>query len=343
MMKKTLCIPACLMGIIAAVSAGECFFNGGFEENSFPGIKIKSSGAALVKTSYGRSLFLGDVVGGLGAAALPEAQLPGTLDQKTQSYPYCAFELDLNPKARYELSFDCMPGNIRNGGGVIILDSKGKILRRANFTVNNLYWNQYSVPFRFPAGSDGKAFIKFFIQSAADLGGMAVDNISVRLRGDLLPRWGSGNISHKKSDLPGWFWKISGNDSVKCDGNGFSVKTSTAETVSLNVKTPSVMPGKEYFLRLGCQADKIVKAVAEIKFIDGQQREIGKPAVFNLKCRPGKKFRKNWKFALPDETMLLELTVKYHLEKNTTGTFEIPRIFAAPRPQKTTPNRSENK
>ena len=36
MMKKALCIMACLTGIAGTVSAGENFYNGGFEENLFP-------------------------------------------------------------------------------------------------------------------------------------------------------------------------------------------------------------------------------------------------------------------------------------------------------------------
>ena len=322
---------ACLTGIAGTVSAGECFFNGGFEENLFPGVKIKFSGAVLAKTSYGRSLFLGKIVGGIGSAALPEAKLPGITDQNAKGFPYCLFALDLNPKARYELSFDYMPGNVRNGGSVIILDSKGKVLRRAILPVNNLYWNSHSMQFRFPAGSDGKVFIRFSINSAADLGGLAVDNISVRLRGDLLPRWGSGNILHNKEDLPGWFWKVSGKTPVTCSGDGFSIKTSTADTVTLNVKTPSAMPEKEYFLRLGGKADKAVKVIAEIKFIDGQQRETGKTVIFKANCRSGKNFIKNWRFSLPEKTMLTELTVKYQFEKNTAASFETPRIFAAPK------------
>ena len=329
-MKKALFILTCLIGAAAAIPAGECFFNGGFEENTFSEVKIKSSGACWVKTSYGRSLLLGKVVGGIEAAALPEAELPGSIGHDAKVFPYCIFALELNPKARYELTFDYMPGNIRNGGGVVILDSKGKLLNRAILPVNNLYWNSYSMPFRFPAGSDGKVSIKFFLHSAADLGGMAVDNISLRLRGDLLPRWGSGNILHGKGELPGWFWQVSGSEAVKCNGEGFAVKTSEAETVTLKVKTPCAIPDKEYFLRLGGKADKAAKVVAEIKFLDGQQREINNPAVFTLNCRSGKNFRKNWRFSLPEETMLIELSVKYQFEKNTVAAFETPRIFAAP-------------
>jgi len=331
MMKKFLSVLACLMGVAAATSAGECFFNGGFEENTFSEVKIKSSGACWVKTSYGRSLLLGKVVGGIEAAALPEAELPGSIGHDAKVFPYCIFALELNPKARYELTFDYMPGNIRNGGGVVILDSKGKLLNRAILPVNNLYWNSYSMQFRFPAGSDGKVSIKFFLHSAADLGGMVIDNISIRLRGDLLPRWGSGNILHGQGELPGWFWQVSGSDAVKCNGEGFAVKTSEAETVTLKVKTPCAIPDKEYFLRLGGKADKAVEAAAEIKFLDGQQRQIGQPALFSLNCRPGKNFRKNWRFALPEATVLVELTVKYQLEKDTAALFETPRIFAAPK------------
>ena len=329
-MKKVLSVLACLMGVAAATSAGECFFNGGFEENTFSEVKIKSSGACWVKTSYGRSLLLGKVVGGIEAAALPEAELPGSIGHDAKVFPHCIFALELNPKARYELTFDYMPGNIRNGGGVVILDSQGKLLNRAILPVNNLYWNSYSMQFRFPAGSDGKVSIKFFLHSAADLGGMAVDNISLRLRGDLLPRWGSGNILHGKGELPGWFWQVFGSEAVKCNGDGFAVKISEAETVTLKVKTPCAIPDKEYFLRLGGKVDKVAKAVAEIKFLDGQQREINKPAVFTLNCRSGKNFRKNWRFSLPEETMLIELSVKYQLEKDTAALFETPRIFAAP-------------
>ena len=89
-------------------------------------------------------------------------------------------------------------------------------------------------------------------------------------------------------------------------------------------------PGQEYVLRLGGHADKAVKMVSEIRFLDGRQRETGRPAVFSLNGRPGKDFRKNWRFSLPGETMLVELTVKYQLEKNTDAFFDTPRIFAAP-------------
>jgi hypothetical protein len=140
------------------------------------------------------------------------------------------------------------------------------VLRQRVLPVNNLDWNNYQIPFKFHPESDGRIFLKFFIKSAADLGGMALDNISIRLHGDLLPRWGSGNILIGNGDLPGWFWKVSDSNSIKCNGDGFTLQTASDETVTVEVKTPELMPEKEYCLRLGGNADKIMSAVAEIKF-----------------------------------------------------------------------------
>lgn len=333
-MKKHLLILASLAISVWTASGREYFFNGGFETDSFDGIKITSSDAVLVNTSSGRSLFIGKVVGGLEIQPAENSIFSGENVKESKVLPHCTFELKLDPKATCNLSFDYMPGNIRNGGGFIITDSKGKVLRQRVLPVNNLDWNNYQIPFKFHPESDGRIFLKFFIKSAADLGGMALDNISIRLHGDLLPRWGSGNILIGNGDLPGWFWKVSDSNSIKCNGDGFTLQTTSDETVTVEVKTPELMPEKEYCLRLGGNADKIMSAVAEIKFIDSRQQIIGKSAVFTLKNSAGKYFRKDWRFSLPEGTMLVQLNVKYRFAADTSASIDTPRIFLAPKLKK---------
>ena len=324
-MKRLLFLLFVSMGIGRQILAEEFFPNGGFEEDSFSGLKIKYSCASIVKTTYGKSIYLGKPVGGIEAEVLSDAIFPGQEDSNWKSFPYCSFELNLTAKTQYELSFDYLAGNIRNGGEFAITDSKGNIIRKRTMTVTNLDWNHVSMPFQ--AGDDGTAIINFRIASQADLGGMTVDNVSVRILGDLLPRWGSGNILIGKGELPGWFWQINGNVVINCNGKGFAVKTSAKETVIANVKTPSVMPGREYCLRLGGKGNKTLQAIAELKMLDGAQRQIGEPLLFHLKSDADKQFINNWFFSVPPTTMLVELTVKYILDGETTASFDTPRIF----------------
>ena len=325
-MKKHTLLLAWLMTIGGLALSEEFFPNGGFEESTATNTIIYK-GACLVKTTYGKSLFLGKPVGGIEVEALPDAVLSGQEDSNWKGFPYCSFELSLTPKTKYELSFDYMAGNIRNGGEFAITDSQGKVIKKSALPVNNLDWNHVGMPFQ--AGDDGKATVTFRIGSARDLGGMAVDNVSVRILGDLLPRWGGGNILYGEGDLPGWFWQIDGSAKINCDLKGLTVETSAKDTMTVKVKTPSIMPGKEYCLRLGGQSSKASQAVAEIRLLDGTRREIAAPLKFNLKCNANRQFMNNWFFSVPQTTMLVELTVKYILDGETTASFDTPRIFAA--------------
>jgi hypothetical protein len=225
-----------------------------------------------------------------------------------------------------------MPGNIRNNGGFIITDSNNKVLRQRVLPVNNLDWNNVQIPFKFLPNSDGKISLKFFLKSAANLGGMAIDNVSIRVRGNLLPRWGSGNILNNKGCMPGWFWQVSNLDTI--NGDGFTVKSTSKKTVTVEVKTPDLMPDKEYSLRLGGKTDKTISAVAEITFLNSMQQITGKTVVFKLKSPVGKSFRRDWRFSLPQDTMLVHLTVKYQLGANTTAFLNTPRVFLAPKLKK---------
>jgi len=338
-MKKFLFALALSTGAFAVLPAEERFFNGGFEGDDYAGIAIRSGGVSLVRTSYGRSLYLGKVVGGVEVEALPAGNdMPGRSDGNAEVCPHCTFELDLDPKVRYELAFDYMPGNIRIGGEFVIADGRGKIIRRRVLPVNNLDWNHVVVPFR--TGDDGKVSVTFRTKSPADLGGMAVDNISVRNTGDLLPRWGSGNILIGDGELPGWFWRVSGNAGTVCGGKGLAVKTSSRETVTVTTRTPSVTPGCEYCLRLSGQCDGTVSATAGIRFQDAARRETGKPLTYRLKNASGKRFTGNWRFSVPPDAMLMSLRVEYRLDGRTSAFFDTPRIFAAPQPKK---RQEENK
>ena len=318
---------AALVGLSCIPHAEELFSNGGFEDDSFSNYIVKSAKVSFVKTAYGRSLFLGTPTSGIEVEPLSDAVFPGKNDLSLKSFPHCSFALKLIPKNQYELSFDYMSGNIRNGGEFAITDSNGNDIRKRTMTVNNLDWNHIAVPFL--TDDTGTTTITFRIASPSDWGGMAVDNVSVRILGDLLPRWGTGNVVFGDGELPGWFWQINSMAAVSIDSKGLDVETTAKETLSVMVKTPSVMPGREYCLRLGGKGNKPIETVALLRMLDATKRQIGEPLTFHLTSNADRQFMYNWLFTIPPTTMLVELTVKYSLDDKTTASLDTPRIFAA--------------